>query len=348
MNSTVLVGKSIATAIQKVRPQRIAVAYLGANWSCFLGQDLTGLDSIVISPRLGTNPLAVSRLVKALQKPHRSGWERVFFHDDLHAKLYLGKDAAVFGSANLSSNGLQGNKLVELCTRTSTTKDMQALAAFYDGVLAQAKAQYPTEAKRKRRLADLADETQRSKTAISNGAKSSQNPDKQQAQQFHDFELLAPDQFYVIGYQPQSDPVFTKTGRTFESKSDDWISMAPGDKPVKGKWILCWRMTNNNQPHARVKPHWMLIDEAIPDGMAGEDIVYTQLVLQRNDLDRRSGWLDEAPFALTDPIVKVLRSALAEEPGHEFFVQPDKVFNLKKSTKGMPELIARMKAKLDH
>ncbi|MGV8803702.1 MAG: phospholipase D family protein [Polaromonas sp.] len=347
MNSTVLTGKTIAAAIRSVRPQRIAVAYLGADWSSFLGEDLTGLDSIVISPRLGTNPLAVSRLVKALSTLQGSGWERVFFHDDLHAKLYLGKDAAVFGSANLSSNGLQGNELVELCTRTCATEDMQALADFYDSVLSQAKAQYPTEAKRKKRLADLADETQRLKAAIGDGVASGPSPDNCEAQQFHDFELRAPDQFYVNWYQPQPEPVFTASGQTFESKINDWISMASDDKPVKGKWVLCWRMSNSNQPDGRVKPHWMLIDEVIPDGIFCEDGIYTQLVIQRNDLNRRSSWLDDAPFALTDPVIKVLRSALADESLHEFLVQPDEVFNLKKSTKGVPELIACMKAKLD-
>lgn len=346
MHATVLTGKSIAVAIQKVRPQRIAVAYLGADWDRFLGEDLSGLDSIVISPRLGTNPLAVSRLVKALRTPQRSGWERVFFHEDLHAKLYLGKDAAVLGSANLSSNGLQGNQLVELCTRTCLTKDLQALAAFYDGVLAQAKAQYPTEATRKRRLADLADATQRLKAAIGDDAASGANRAKQPAPQLHDFELLAADQFYVNWYQPQPNPVFTEAAQTFESKIEDWISMAPEDKPVKGKWVLCWRMANSHQPDGRAKPHWMLIDEVIPGGIACEDGVYTQLVLQRNDLGRSSSWRDAAPFGLTDAVIKALRSTLVEEGVHEFLVQPDEVFSLEKSTQGLSELMAVMKAKL--
>lgn len=73
----------LQSALDKIQPRRVAVAYLGAGWRDYLS--LHSLDEILVSPTLGSNPWALAGL---LAEAERCGRPRVYFLEALHAKLY--------------------------------------------------------------------------------------------------------------------------------------------------------------------------------------------------------------------------------------------------------------------
>lgn len=86
----VLVEDEIRRTVIDCKPLRIAVAYIGVDWKTFI-PDTSCLESIIVSPTIGSNPSAIADLVKQI------GWEKVVFLDELHAKTYIGKNSAVIG-----------------------------------------------------------------------------------------------------------------------------------------------------------------------------------------------------------------------------------------------------------
>jgi len=330
MTSTMLTGPAIAKAIEKANPEVIAVAYLGWDWKTYLPNP-EKIESIVISPRLGTNPAAVAELSKVI------GWERIYLHDDLHAKLYLGSKSAVLGSANLSLNGLDGGRLVELCAEISAPADLEYLQAFHQTTLEQARKQYSSVESRKGRMAELAEEMQKNLSFI--------NESKKTAPAFKDFDLLAPDQFYVACYGETEEIEHSDEVDVLEEIIEHRQYMASSDEPVKGKWMLLWRTKKDNTPSKSEKPFWMVIDEIIENGVKTETD-YPKLVYQRKDVGKAIRRESDAPFELTESVIDAFRSTIVDVGVREHFIQNENIFTLEKTIGGVPELVKRMQAKL--
>ncbi len=85
----VLIENDIQEAVSGCKPSKIAVAYIGADWQTFI-PDPSRLESIIVSPTIGSNPWAIADLVKQI------GWEKVAFLDELHAKTYIKKRGHVY------------------------------------------------------------------------------------------------------------------------------------------------------------------------------------------------------------------------------------------------------------
>ncbi len=111
---------------------RAAVAYWGAGATKRLrikaGQDLT-----VVCDLMGgsCNPDEVRKLQSLI------GPEKVRTHDRLHAKVWIGKAAAILGSSNASANGLcfeekEASALVEANVRVQDSKVVAALDAWWN------------------------------------------------------------------------------------------------------------------------------------------------------------------------------------------------------------------------
>ena len=76
-------SKEIRDGLSRIKPSRIAVAFVGSNWRDFVPAHY--LEEIILSPTLGSNPKAIEDLFKELSPA------RVHFLDELHSKIYLGK-----------------------------------------------------------------------------------------------------------------------------------------------------------------------------------------------------------------------------------------------------------------
>lgn len=340
---TVLTGPNIAKAIiEGVKPRRIAVAYLGVDWERFLPNH-EEIEAIVISPQLGTNPEAVEDLAKKLTTNGRDGWDRIFLHETLHAKIYLGQTSAVLGSANLSFNGLGHPERREICYETSTRSDLEALEEFFQSVKSEAQKQFGSTKEKLDRLETLRADIERNPSVEKPG---------RPARHLKDIEWSDLEEAYVCWYDPKYEITHSEVGKNWEKGIYREITFAKTDKIDAGKWILCWELDSSNgkpAPANESNYYWMKVDHVLLDG--AEDDVYTQLaiMLKGKNKGSKKARCAQAPFLLDSETVEAFRGAIEDENLGlaEFFVQPSLDFNLKKSRKGWRKLIKAMKDRLD-
>lgn len=324
----ILVDNEIQSAVLSCRPTKIAVAYIGADWNTFI-PDASCLEAIIVSPTFGSNPWAITDLVRQI------GWEKIFFLDELHAKTYVGKKSAVIGSANLTRNGLAAEGLVELCVEVYSEESLRKVNVTFDDLKKRAQEQYPTKEEKKERLKEL----ERSwGAAIANRI---MKGEKRKVRPFVEFEPLGSDHFYVIWYQPV-DCEYSEDVKAIQSLIADDLHFAITDKPVKNKWALVWRITDTYKPHRSAKPHWLYIHEVFENGVIDDNYEYPNCAIQRKDLE-----VPPFPFELTNDVIAALKAAVQEESVAEYLIQARKgVFSLAYSQKGVPLLIDRMKGYL--
>jgi len=321
----ILMNHKIAYAVAKCHPHEIAVAFIGSDWRAFVPNTKI-LEAVIVSPTVGSNPRAILKLEKAI------GWDRLFFLDELHAKIYIGKRSAVVGSANLTKNGLSGHSLIELCVEIKGEKNLNRLEKIFSGLIRQAKNQYPSIASKKTRLQELEGAWN---AAISAGIiKSGRNsPDH-----FMDFELIAADQFYVSWYQ-LGNPKYSDEVRAVQSKISDDLHFAKSDNVKKHKWALVWRINDKSKPHKTEVPYWFYIHDVFPNGVVDKGYEYPKCAIQRNDLA-----VPHPPFRITRQVADAFKKSVIQPGVADYLIQEDReVFNLRHSIKGVPELIKKMK-----
>lgn len=321
----ILVEGEIEQAVVDCKPSKIAVAYIGVDWQTYI-PDLGCLESIIVSPTIGSNPWAITDLVKQI------GWEKVDFLDELHAKTYVGKNSAVIGSANLTRNGLGSEGLVELCVEVNGEESLKKVNKTFNALKRRAQKQYPTITSKKSRLREL---EQKWGEAIANRIFRNENNN---THSFMDFELLGEEHFYVLWYQP-TDCEYSEDINAIQSLMTDELHFAANDKPEKNKWVFAWRITDASKPHKSAKAHWMYIHEVFDDGVINEGYEYPKCAIQRNDLE-----VPNPPFELTDDVVECFKKVVQKEEISKFLIQDNsEVFSLETSKKGVPVLIKKMK-----
>ncbi|CAG9165004.1 hypothetical protein LMG23992_00150 [Cupriavidus laharis] len=281
-------GKDIQLALREVRPESIAVAYVGADWAQFI--DSSMLREIVLSPTLGTNPTAVAEVAAHV------GWENVHFLDNLHAKFYIGKESAAVGSFNLTANGLSAEGLEEAGFLVHERHTVDELHNVMESYKRQAMLAYSTVASKLARLSELRAMWDR---AIKNRVIRADARDVD----FGSYEFLAADEIYVC---PLWGSVTYSEQIVSESVIEDCISFLESDKVSPDRWILCWHTRRDGFPDERHRPYWLHIDEIVPHGAV--DTVYTKLAIQRTDRAPLP-----PPFDLTDAVVSALRSVLKSD-----------------------------------
>lgn len=345
--TTVLHGGAIAKHVKHARPHAVAVAYLGRDWRTYI-DDTDSLEAVIVAPVPGTNPWAVQELVKALSRNGADGWERVYFLDNLHAKLYLGKKAAVWGSANLSRNGLGAEGLVELCVESRDPSQLQELRQFFDAILARANKAYPTVAAKKKAIAALEAQVLRTpllwKEAGPEGVADLRNFDP---------ETCAP--FHVWWHQRDGEGGDETDEKVvlgdYRERFNDYVRFGPGAQVRVGQWILlwCWDPKKLSQDET-VEPRWVFVDEVIRNASSASD-PYKDAVFQRTEpcgegLDRMQ------PFQLTGEVVDALYAALGHDDMRKAFIQPDvsgspaTAFDYVRAQEAVVALVKRMQAAL--
>jgi hypothetical protein len=317
----VLVKNEIQEAIKRCKPNKIAVAYIGADWGKFISE-IDNLEAIIISPTLGTNPLAVRDLEKTI------GWKKIFFLNELHAKFYLGQAAAVTGSANLTHNGLSGVKLVELCVEIIDKDAIKLMDKIFDDFKKKAEKQYKTTQEKESKLAEL---ERTWGAAISHQIIPSE---EDRHDKFIEFKLPRNDYFYVCwcnGEVKHSDNI-----KKLEETIENELSFADSDDVKANKWILAWNMNQNNTPSKNLNLRWIYIHEVHEHGT--EDNKYHKLIIQRNDKA-----LPPHPFELTDTVKDAFKNAVVEKGIAEYLIQNYPDFSLQKSSEGVQLLVSKMK-----
>ena len=280
-------NESIERVVREISPTHIAVAYIGLDWHKFI--DAGTLQKIILSPTLGSNPWAIQDLRDKI------GWDSIFFLDDLHAKIYIGKDSAAIGSFNLSRNGFNVSGLREYGVKIETPDQINQLREHFKNLLGVAKTRYPDAESKERRLLQL---EQLSNLAAASGlieGSKYQIP-------FQSFKPLDEDHFYVVWYtgpELKLDPTKTRQklpelpGLDPGHIAVNWLNVLDDDPIEEHKWMLLWPARADGYPDARTKPTWLYVDQVVRDVV--DDETYRTLVLQ---LKKSKSKLQPEPFSL--------------------------------------------------
>lgn len=323
---SILSGKKIQKSIEKCQPSKIAVAFIGSDWGSYLQYpDL--IESIIISPTLGSNPYAIQDIVNKI------GWSRVYFLDSLHAKIYVGNDRAVVGSANLTKNGLNGERLFEISVEITEEKELLSLNEEFESIIKKSNVSYPTVNSKKIKLNYLFDIWHK---AVASGVVTEGDVD---LRDFSNFELLSNDQFYVTYYKP-AESEYSKEVEIIKSVIANDAHFLKDDDVEPNKWVLMWRITSEGKPHMTAKPEWLFIHDVFENGVIDDDYEYTTLAIERSDRESPT-----PPFELTKEVIIALKESVVKNELSQYFIQNYEVdgFYLNHAKKGLPDLIRSMK-----
>lgn len=280
-------GAAIKRSLREVSPISIAVAYVGIDWSTYI--DTSTLKEIILSPTIGSNPVAISQLVDKL------GWENIYFLDNLHSKVYLGTAQAAVGSFNLTANGLSAAGLQEagyLISEPDAIARLRDLLAEYKAL---ATAAYPTKLTKSKRLTELRAIWDRAiKTgSIRNDSKSGDIGDYVSTPGDPDVYVCCTWGDLKYSAQVVSPSTISQS-----------LSFLDTDEIKPDRWILCWAAKDDGYPSKHYDPYWLHIDEVLKDGAI--DTKYTQIAIERNDR-----LFLNYPFELTPQTVEALRAVLS-------------------------------------
>jgi hypothetical protein len=325
---------SIHDAIADTKPSHVATAYVGLGWKSYV--DSSALEEIVLSPTLGSNPVAILELIALL------GIEKVHFLNDLHAKFYWSSRGAVLGSSNLSDNGLQGDGgLIEAAVSIQDPDQRQALKAFHAELVAEAQERYPSAAAKHKQLKKLELDTRRARAV---GLLSSGGFGRRKPIPFSKFDLDGQRRIHIVSYMDtvEADSENIRAwlpGRTDEEYvvlEENIVGFLPGDEVVPGDWLLCFEMKGGaKNPRVKGSFEWMFVDEVVPKGTT--DDVYTKAALQGHAL---KAW--EAPFDL-DARFQASFSELIKEKQYCVFFDPiDRPWDLAVSDAKVPQFLAEL------
>jgi hypothetical protein len=328
----IITNSELPNAMNEVQPNRIAVAYVGIDWNLYIDKDK--LAEIIVSPTLGSNPRAIEQLVELL------GWDRVHFLDELHAKIYIGKDKAAFGSFNLSRNGISVDGLEELGGISQESIVVERLTAEFLRLREKAIARYPTVQKKESRLSDLSRLRNR---AIEEGILKDDNS----LIQIEDYSPKNSIVMFVcwwIALDPERDFAILSavdpklSAETFDSVSENYTTALESDKIEPGSWLLMWKARADGMPYKNSKPYWLYVHEAIPHGIKGDD--YSRLLLQRKDMITPT-----APFDIDrKDVARELRTVLSMDEFASFRLVEGKLWSTQDCAEDTSRLIAAVKS----
>ncbi|VWD20167.1 hypothetical protein BLA18110_05363 [Burkholderia lata] len=286
-------GRDIQRGLREISPSQIAVAYVGIDWKTYIVPE--NLRDIVLSPTVGTNPVAIVEIADAI------GWEHVHFLDNLHAKIYLGERGAAVGSFNLTANGLSAEGLQEAGFLVDDDQTLAELRTRLGDYRQQATTAYPTTAAKLSRLAELRTQWDRAikQGVIRNDA---------QATTLDAYRPVSADEIYVCWVSGE----ITYTEQVVShSTVNDTVSFLESDTVLPDRWILCWMPRADGHPDERRRPYWLHIDEVVEAG--AHEAPYTKVAVERTGRAELP-----PPFELTDAAVHALYAVLNSGEFPEF------------------------------
>ncbi len=290
-------SKQIAESLKHSPPNQIAVAYLGLNWDTYI--DRKSIDSIVLSPTIGTNPNAVATLVEAI------GWEKVHFLPQLHSKIYISDNQIILGSANLSNNGLGSNGQYELCASSDDNAIIREAKELYGSYLDKSKKLYDSKEAKIYALDKL---WVQYNARIAAGREIA--PDAIRA--FADYKPDLHGSFYIMWYgYVDGNIAYENIPEVVIDEIVSEVHISPEDNIEPEKWILYWRRNNNNTVNQATNIVWMYIHEIYPGGCDEEG--YENLGVQR-----RSKPLPDEPFEITNAFQRNFSNMIASNNHNEF------------------------------
>lgn len=247
-------------ALKEIDPYRIAVAYIGLDYSAYI--KTKKIREFIVSPTVGSNPHAISSVIKSI------GISNVYFIDNLHSKLYIGKKGAIIGSANLSRNALDEQGLLELGVLIDSEKDMKKVNQLFNEYKKIAKKLYTNSSLKELRIAKLYNDHH--KIILSFNKKLSNVPKRY----FEDYVWGVDEPFKLSWYEFLPEDVSSYNKKQFYKEfpganwkdiySNIWCDMEipKGDKIDEGEWLLTFFLDKNSKCK-KTGLEWMFIDKKI-------------------------------------------------------------------------------------
>jgi hypothetical protein len=323
-------AKEIRDALRDVKPSRVAVAYVGSGWKKYLSAK--HLREIVLSPTLGSNPRAIEEFMREL------GDENVYFLDHLHSKIYLGANAALLGSCNLSDNGISDHGLFEAAVELVDIDVMNQLLMQIEHYKEIARKEYPTLKKKIARLKTLkkqCDEAQWFGLMNSVGHK---------APSVENYESVL-DRIHVVWCGSEEADFNEKLIHDAVPDCRDpdeyflyTLQFHEDDDVQPGDWLLCWDCDDRGLPKKSGDVSWMQVHHVIPNGFAAKD--YSKLVGQTKRKLRRPL---EPPFKLDDSTKTLIRKTLSSRDFPELLSLDEAIWHLGPADKVTPAFIDALK-----
>jgi len=333
----IVADREIQRAIKKVKPYRIAVAYVGMDWRRYI--NAKSLEEIILSPTLGSNPRAISDIVTAL-----GGWDKVHFLTNLHSKIYLGKQLAVIASSNLSSRGLaaEATDLREMGCTAKSSGNLEKISKIIDDYRSAAVLEFPCEASKKKALVRLERSWGRAiaEGLIKNDCQDNNNENMQGVALFDPKTRSA---FHICWYRGAAAlnhevikamiPEYRQDD--VENVLDDYLTFAECDygKISDGDWILVWKAKVDSKPNIREKPYWMYIHTIVPRGADCE--IYPVLAIQRKDKISAP-----SPFDILPEDIVAFRRTLESGDFPEFLRNDDETWKVSGTFSRFSDFIA--------
>ncbi len=318
-----------------IKPVSVAVAYIGDKGLTYLPKPP---KTLIVSPTLGSNP---SEIAKAMNDV---GVDQVYFLDELHAKIYLGKTRALVGSCNLSHGGFRDKEeTAVLITDPAQIRSLRAIMAHY---IALALRQYPTADSKRARLKTLREEHKR--------APKTGGPKRRPTIIPHiaDYDvrniLKGRDRIHVAWGQP--DELTYNKKKIYESEPkargqnpDDYfgpsLTFHEDDDIRPGDWILYWSCRDNGRPRANGKISWIFVHSVVPRGI--RDDQYTTLAGQINDQEPSL-----EPFKLDNLTKETIRSCLASDQFAALRSEDDQIWHLEQADAVVPDFLQCVQARV--
>lgn len=326
----ILKGFDIANGIRLIKPHKIAVAFIGSDYEKYVDNEcLKSLESIIISPTEGSNPKAISKLVKNI------GWNKIHFLSRLHAKMYIGKETTVIGSSNLSRNGLIGDEsgLYEIGVKIDSKDEFDEI---FNEILNEACEEFPDEQSKQKALEKLYIKyNQRKLMGLER--------DCNERTDFMDYDWNRDEHFYIDWYTSPDANGYTDETNEFCEKTDDIIendiAFVENDKIEENKWVLYWKCQEKKEKiDRRQKPSWLYIDKIIHNGW--KDEVYTKLAIQ---LKSFSSNRPVPPFEITKDFTESFRNVIEQEEYKILFNDNPYEASSEDILRIMPEFLADIK-----
>ncbi|MHB8252183.1 MAG: phospholipase D family protein [Acidiferrobacter sp.] len=325
---------AIRTAIRAVKPSRIAVAYVGAQWRDYVAPK--DIEEIIVSPTLGSNPYAIRDLMKAL------GDDKVHFLNTLHAKIYLGAKAAVVGSCNLSQNGLGDKGREEAAVQVTDAPTLRALEKAFSGYKAMAQAQYRTRKAKEKALEDL---TKKWHIAVTRDLVR----DDRQVPSLTDYAIGGDGHRIHVSYYYAGEPTYNITaiqtaipgmGNTVDDYISDSLSFLEEDAIEEGDWILTWSAYRNGLPRTQNDDMgWMYVHHVVPGGAKEGD--ETKLAIEAAPLKK-----PKELFVLDSATKKAVREVLATREFPALHPYRDDRWELAPADAVVPAFLAEVKKQM--
>jgi hypothetical protein len=267
-------SSEILHKINEIGVKKIAVAYIGDGFDTLI-PNIQGIQAIVISTGLGSNPYAIAKLVKMLT------WDRVFFLQQLHSKIYLGKDRAVVASSNLSRQGLVEGGNEEFGVVIDDRTNLDIISKTIDRYIERAQQECASSSEKEevlqamRRAYELRASSERYISAITNQeigipSKLFAEYDKSIDGRFWVSWVAKNDNKYDIDIEKAKE-------QTGDSRDSEFFDGHTIDFPVKdtstngyssikpGDYVLFWIKNQSGSCSMKERPFWFFVDAIITD-----------------------------------------------------------------------------------